>query len=72
MEFVLDVYKQAYNPMYPVICMDESPRQLIKDTRIAIPASPGCDAKIDYEYERCGVANIFMVKNRSQASGMWM
>ncbi|MDR1880033.1 MAG: IS630 family transposase, partial [Tannerellaceae bacterium] len=61
MEFVLDVYKQAYNPMYPVICMDESPKQLIKDTRVAIPMSPGCDAKIDYEYERCGVANIFMV-----------
>jgi hypothetical protein len=61
MEFVLDVYKQAYNPMFPVVCMDESPRQLIKDTRVAIPMSPGCDEKIDYEYERCGVANIFMV-----------
>lgn len=41
--------------------MDESPKQLIKETRIPIPMKPGSDAKEDFEYERCGVANIFMV-----------
>lgn len=40
--------------------MDESPKQLIKETRIPIERKPGCDAREDYEYERCGVANIFM------------
>ena len=60
MELVLDVYKMPYAEAFPVICMDESPKQLIKETRIAVERKPGCDAKEDYEYERCGVANIFM------------
>lgn len=60
MERVLDVYKEAYDPLRPVICMDESPKQLIKETRLPLNRKPGCDAKADYEYERCGVANIFM------------
>jgi transposase len=61
MEGVLDVYKLPYNPAMPVVCMDESPKQLIKETRTPIAATPGHVAKEDYEYERCGVANIFMV-----------
>ncbi len=61
MERVLDVYKEAYAPLRPVVCMDESPRQLIKETRLSLERKPGSDAKADYEYERCGVANIFMV-----------
>lgn len=61
MEHVLDVYKEPYNPSYPVVCMDESPKQLIKETRIPIKRKPGMDERVDYEYERCGVANIFMV-----------
>lgn len=60
MELVLDVYKTPYNANVPVVCMDESPKQLIKETRIPIERKPGGDAKEDYEYERCGVANIFM------------
>lgn len=60
MELVLDVYKMPYNPTIPVVCMDESPKQLIKETRIPIARKPGSDAKVDFEYERCGVANIFM------------
>ncbi len=60
MELVLDVYKTPYSKAYPVICMDESPKQLIKHTRIPIARKPGIDAREDYEYERCGVANIFM------------
>ena len=54
------MYKRPYNPAYPVVCMDESPRQLIKETRRVIPAEAGRIARQDYEYERCGVCNIFM------------
>ena len=61
MERVLDVYKEPYDPLRPVVCMDESPRQLIKETRLPLKRKPGSDEKEDYEYERCGVANIFMV-----------
>lgn len=60
MEQVLDVYKDAYDEAYPVVCMDESPKQLIKETRVPIEIKPGSERKEDYEYERCGVANIFM------------
>ena len=60
MEKVLDVYKRPYNPQFPVVCMDESPKQLIKEIRKPIQASPGQPTRHDYEYERCGVCNIFM------------
>ena len=60
MERVLDVYKRPYNSDFPVICMDESPRQLIRETRPPIPAAPGQPERHDYEYERCGRCNIFM------------
>jgi hypothetical protein len=60
MEIVLDVYKRTYNPLYPVVCMDESPKQLIAETRHPIPASQGKPTRYDYEYERCGMCNIFM------------
>ena len=60
MEMVLDVYKRPTDPRYPVVCMDESPKQLIAETKVPIPASPGRTAKHDYEYKRCGVCNIFL------------
>jgi hypothetical protein len=60
MEMVLDVYKRPLDPRYPVVCMDESPKQLIAETRVSIPVSPGQSAKYDYEYRRCGVCNIFL------------
>ena len=60
MEMVLDVYKRAFDPRFPVVCMDESPKQLIGEKKNPIPASPGQPAKYDYEYKRCGVCNIFM------------
>jgi len=60
MEQVLDVYKRPYNGEFPVVCMDESPRQLIRETRMPIEAKPGCYDRHDYEYERCGVCNVFM------------
>jgi len=60
MEKVLETYKLPYDPRYPVVCMDESPKQLIKETRQAIAMKPGHDKKVDFEYIRCGVCNIFM------------
>ncbi|VEN73366.1 transposase [Candidatus Desulfarcum epimagneticum] len=60
MEKVLDVYKRPFDTKFPVICMDESPKQLIGETKIPISASPGKPARHDYEYKRCGVCNIFM------------
>ncbi len=60
MEKVLDVYRKPYDPMRPVVCMDESPKQLIGETRVPIPMSKGHDLKCDYEYERLGVCNIFL------------
>lgn len=60
MEFVLDVYKKPYDSQYPVVCMDESPKQLISETRNPIQASPGKPEKHDYEYKRCGICNVFM------------
>jgi len=60
MEMVLDVYKRPFDKRYPVICMDESPKQLIAETKVPIQASPGQPARHDYEYRRCGVCNIFM------------
>ena len=60
MEQVLDVYKREYNKAFPLICMDESPKQLIKEKRVRVPMKPGQDVRQDFEYERCGVANIFL------------
>jgi len=60
MENVLDVYKRPYNVAFPIVCMDESPKQLIKETRKVLPAKQGRYALYDYEYERCGVCTIFM------------
>lgn len=60
MEMVLDVYKRPYDPKCPVVCMDESPRQLIAEVKAPILVSAGQPAKYDYEYKRCGVYNIFL------------
>jgi transposase len=60
MEMVLDVYKRPFDPRFPVVCMDESPKQLIGETRIPIPASPGQPERYDYEYRRNSICNIFL------------
>ena len=60
MENILDVYKRPYSEQYPVVCMDESSKQLIKETRIPIPAKPGEPERYDTEYERNGTCNIFI------------
>ena len=60
MEDTLEVYKRPYDEAHPLICMDESSKQHIKDTREPIPAKPGTVARYDTEYERNGVSNVFM------------
>lgn len=60
MEAVLEVYALPYNPEIPVICMDEQPVQLIRETRQPQPATPTQPQRVDYEYERAGTASIFM------------
>jgi len=61
MEQVLDIYKRPYNASNPVICSDESPKQLIGEIRTPIPMEPGKERKLDSEYVRNGVCNIFMM-----------
>lgn len=60
MESVLDVYKRPYDADFPVVCMDESPKQLIEEVRTSIPMKPGQEARVNYKYIRHSVANIFM------------
>jgi hypothetical protein len=60
MEDVLEVYEKPYDPQCPVICMDEQPVQLLKETRKPIPATKEHGKRVDYEYERAGTCNIFM------------
>ncbi len=61
MEDVLDLYAEAPDPMRPVVCFDESPVQLIGETRQPLPAAPGQIERVDYEYRRCGTLNLFVV-----------
>jgi hypothetical protein len=60
MEAVLETYEKPYDPACPVLCMDEQPVQLLKETRVPIPATAKHGQRVDYEYERAGTANIFM------------
>jgi len=61
MEDVLEVYKLSYNEKRPVVCLDETCRQLIEETQVPRPVQPGQPALHDYEYVRNGVANLFMI-----------
>ena len=56
MEDVLEIYKRPYDSAIPVVCMDEQPTQLIKETRRKIAVEPGKVERVDYEYERNGTA----------------
>ena len=60
MERVLDVYKKPFDIAFPVVCMDESPKQLIEEGQPSKAMKPGQEARVDYEYIRHGVVNIFM------------
>lgn len=61
MEDVLEVYHRPYNEKFPMVCLDETNRQLIAEIRKAIPAKPGQHKRVDYEYRRNGVVNLFMM-----------
>lgn len=61
MEDVLEVYHRPYDSNYPVVCFDESNKQLVKEKRLALPMTAGQPQRYDYEYERNGVSNLFMV-----------
>lgn len=61
MEDVLEVYTRPRDPDRPLVCLDETSKQLIAETRTPIPMKPGRPLRCDYEYERNGVANLFMV-----------
>ncbi len=60
MEDVLAVYKRPYDPDHPLVCMDETTKQLTKETRKPLRTEPGKPESYDYEYERHGVCNLFM------------
>jgi DDE superfamily endonuclease len=60
MEDVLEVYTQAYDPNRPQICMDETNKQLLSEVREPLPAQTGQAQRVDYEYQREGVADLFM------------
>lgn len=61
MEDILEVYQRPHDPAFPVVCVDETSKQLIAETRVPIAAKPGHPARYDYEYERNGTANLFMM-----------
>ena len=60
MEDILELYHLPYDPLIPLVCMDEQPVQLTKEKREPIPIRPGKPVHADYEYERNGVVNVFM------------
>jgi len=60
MEDILEVYTRAYDPKRPQVCMDETSKQLLADLLEPIPAQPGQPQRVDYEYKREGVADLFM------------
>lgn len=60
MEDVLDVYTRPYDPRLPQVCMDEVSKQLLRDTRMPLPMRPGQLQRVDYEYAREGVVNLFL------------
>jgi hypothetical protein len=61
MEDILDVYQRPHDPECPMVCVDETSKQLIAETRVPIAAKPGRPARYDYEYRRNGTANLFMI-----------
>ena len=61
MEDILEVYQRPYDPHRPLICLDETSKQLIAETRVPIAAKPGQPARHDYEYRRNGTANLFIM-----------
>lgn len=61
MEDVLAVYTRPHDPSHPLVCLDETSKQLLAETRAPLPMGPGRPARVDYEYRRNGTANLFML-----------
>lgn len=61
MEQVLEVYQRSYHDDFPVVCLDEAMKQLVKETIEPVAAKPGQPQRVDYKYERNGTANLFML-----------
>jgi hypothetical protein len=68
MEDVLDLYAEPHDPARPVVCFDETSKQLVAETRTPLPMEPGKPERVDYEYARNGAANLFLV---TQPLGAW-
>jgi hypothetical protein len=68
MEDVLDLYAEPYDPARPVVGFDETSKQLVAETRCPLPMEPGRPERVDYEYERKGTANLFLV---TEPLGAW-
>jgi hypothetical protein len=68
MEDVLDLHGEPHDPARPVVCFDETSKQLVSETRTPLPMEPGKPERVDYEYERKGTANLFLV---TQPLGGW-
>lgn len=60
MEDILDLYAEPYDPTRPLVCFDESPYQLVAETRLPLPIQPGRPVRYDYEYQRMGSCNLFL------------
>jgi hypothetical protein len=61
MEDVLDLYEEEYDPQYPTVCLDEKPVVLHADVQPSAPVEPGKPERVDYEYERRGTRNLFVM-----------
>jgi hypothetical protein len=61
MEDVLEVYHRRYDPLRPMVCLDEASKQLVAQTRPSIPGRPGRVKRVDHEYRRCGTASVFLM-----------
>jgi hypothetical protein len=61
MEDILEVYQRRHDPLRPLVCLDETSKQLVAETRVPTAAKPGQPARQDYEYRRKGTANLFMM-----------
>jgi hypothetical protein len=69
MEDVLEVYHRVYDPRHPVVCMDETTKQLIAEVKAPLPVAPGHPARYEHQYQRQGVANLFLALEPLTGSG---
>ncbi len=71
MEDVMSVYARPRDPARPLVCLDETSKQLIAETRSPVAMGPGRPARVDYEYTRNGVANLFVKWTSARSFRTW-